>query len=313
MHRAGWLGGHAHAVSSVTASSILDMREPFIGREAIRDGILTRGQLRWNFTAVHPGVYLPKGVHPTVFVNAVAAWMWTGRKGIIAGRAAAALHGAKWVDQSTPIEVITEHTRPRAGVIVREERISPDEIVYSGEIPVTTPARTALDLGRHLPRDSAVAHLDALAAATGVTAEDALLLAARYPGARGNRRARVALNLMDAGAQSPRETWLRLLLIDDGLPPPRTQIEVGDGQLRAFIDMGYDEPKVGLDYEGSHHSTQRTQYVHDIGRAELVERSGWHDIRVVSEHSRRFILHRLRRAFERRGWTPPSPRSARRS
>lgn len=295
------------------APNILGMRDPFIGREAIRDGILTRGKLRWNFTAAHPGVFLPKGAQRTVLVNAVAAWMWTGRKGIIAGRAAAALHGAKWVDQSTPIEVITDHTRPRPGVIVREERITPDEIVYVGEMAVTTPARTALDLGRHLPRDSAVAHLDALAAATGVTAEEALLVAARYPGARGIRRARVALSLMDAGAQSPRETWLRLVLIDDGLPPPRTQVEVRDGRLQAFIDMGYDEPKVGLDYEGSHHSTQRTQYVHDIGRAEFVERCGWYDIRVVNEHSRQFILHRLRRAFERRGWAPPTPRSARRS
>lgn len=289
------------------------MRYPIIGREAIRDGELTRGKLRWNYTAAHPGVYLPKGADRTVVVNAIAAWMWTGRRGIIAGRAAAAMHGAKWVDRWTPIEVITEHTRPRRGVIVREERISPDEVMHLGEIPVTTPARTAFDLGRHLPRDAAVAHLDALAAATGVTAEDALLVAARYPGARGIRRAREALNLMDPGAQSPRETWLRLVLIDDGLPAPRTQIEVRDGRLRAFIDMGYDEPKVGLDYEGSHHSTERTQYVHDIGRAELVERSGWYDIRVVNEHSRQFILHRLRRAFERRGWTPPSPRSARRS
>ena len=82
---------------------------------------LTRGQLRWNYTAVHPGIYIPNGVERTVFHNTVAAWLWTGRKGVIAGRAAAALHGAEWVDESTPIEVITEHTRRRAGVIVHEK------------------------------------------------------------------------------------------------------------------------------------------------------------------------------------------------
>jgi hypothetical protein len=73
----------------------------------------------------------------------------------------------------------------------------------------------------------------------------------------------------------------------------------------AFIDMGYDEPKVGLDYEGSHHSEDRGQYVYDIGRAELIDREGWVDMRVVKEHSRRFILHRVREAFALRGWTPP--------
>jgi hypothetical protein len=67
-----------------------DMSEPVIGADAIRDGTLTRGRLRWNYQAVLPGVYLPKDVERTVLVNTVAAWLWTGRRGIIAGRAAAA-------------------------------------------------------------------------------------------------------------------------------------------------------------------------------------------------------------------------------
>ncbi|MET4428858.1 hypothetical protein ABIA65_002151 [Mycolicibacterium sp. 624] len=255
-----------------------------------------------------------KNAEQTLFTRTFATWLWTGRRGVIAGRAAAALHGARWVDDATPIEVIAEHTRPRPGVFVHEERIAPDEIVRIGEIPVTSLARTALDLGRHLPRDIAVPHLDALAAAIGVSGIEVADLLERYRGARGVRRAREALALMDGGAQSPKETWLRLLLIDAGLPAPRTQIRVTDGFREAFIDMGYDEPMVGLDYEGAHHSAKRTQYVHDIWRAELIDRQGWIDLRVVAEHSRQFILHRVREAFARRGFTPPpSPRSAGRS
>jgi hypothetical protein len=162
----------------------------FVGAEAINDGRLTRGQLRWNHTALHPGVYIPNDAEQTLPLSMVAAWLWTGRKAVIAGRAAAALHGAKWVDASTPIEIIAEHTRKRPGVIVREERIGADEIAYIGELPVTTIARTALDLARHLPRDLAVTHLDALAAATGVLPIDALALAEKYPGLRGIRRAK---------------------------------------------------------------------------------------------------------------------------
>jgi hypothetical protein len=287
------------------------MWQAFVGAEAINGGGLTRGQLRWNYTAIHPGVYIPNAAERTVYLHAFAAWLWTGRNGVIAGRAAAALHGAKWIEAATPIELIAEHTRPRPGVIVREERIDAGEITYVGELPVTTLARTALDLGRHLPRDAAVAHLDALAAATGVTCAEVIALAERYRGARGIRSARTALALMDGGAQSPQETRLRLVLIDAGLPAPRTQIRVSDGHSEAFIDMGYDQPMVGLDYEGAHHSANRGQYVYDIGRAELIEREGWIDIRVVAEHSRRFILHRVRAAFARRGWNPPksAPRS----
>ncbi|OBG18374.1 hypothetical protein A5765_04475 [Mycolicibacterium celeriflavum] len=281
------------------------MWQPFVGTEAINAGRLTRGQLRWNHTAILPGVYRPNDAEPTVYTNAVAAWLWTGRKGVIAGRAAAALHGARWIDASTPIEIVTAHTRRRKGVIVHEERIAPDEITYIGDMAVTSVARTALDLARHLPRDQAVVHLDALARATGFQRDDVVDLAGRYRGARGLRRARVALTLMDGGAQSPEETRLRLGLIDAGLPAPRTQIRVSDGHDEAFIDMGYDEPMVGLDYEGLHHSENRGQYVYGIGRAAFIDRQGWIDILVVKEHSRRFTLHRVYEAFARRGWTPP--------
>ena len=77
---------------------------------------------------------------------------------------------------------------------------------------------------------------------------------------------------MDSGSQSPKETWLRLLLVDEWQDPVRTQIRVAEGGNVAYLDMGYDEPMVGLDYEGAHHMEDRQVYVGDIGRAEFVER-----------------------------------------
>lgn len=282
------------------------MHQPFVGTEAVAAGTLTRGQLRWRNSAVHPGVYLPNGAQLSVATNAAAAWLWTGRRGVITGRAAASLHGASWVDTDTPIEVIAEHTRRRPGVRVYEERIAADEICHIGELPVTTPARTALCIGRRLPRNTAVAHLDALAAATGLTAVEIIELAQRYGGTRGIRRARTAVGLMDAGAQSPKETWLRLALVDGGLPRPRTQIRVTDGRRTAFLDMGWEEPKVGLDYEGDHHRAQRSTYVSDIARYAMIERLGWLDLRVVAEHSTAFTISRVREAFRQRNFTPTS-------
>ena len=278
------------------------MSEVFIGTELLGRGALTRGQLRWNYCSIFPDVYAPRATAPSLWRNTVGAWLWSGRTGVIAGRAAAALHGALWVDAGTPIEMIWRSGRPPSGIVVRNERIDVDEIVDVGEIAVTSPARTALDLARHLPRNVAVRHLDALARATDVKACEALSLAERHPKARGLRRARVALDLMDPGSHSPKETWLRLVLVDAGLPAPRTQIRVSDGINAAFIDMGYDEPMIGLDYDGAHHSADRGQYVHDIGRAELIERKGWINIHVVAEHTRRFILHRVSDAFGRRGY-----------
>jgi hypothetical protein len=284
------------------------MREVFIGSAALASGGLTRARLRWNFRAIFPDVYMSKLVTPSLHRHTVGAWLWSGRNGVIAGRAAAALRGAQWIDATTPIEMVWRGGRPPPGIVVRNERLDAEDIVVVDGIPVTTPERTAFDLARHLPRDLAARHLDALARVTGVKAADVQLLGDRYPKARGLPRSRIALSLMDGGAQSPQETRLRLMLIDDGLPRPRTQIRVSDGVNEAFIDMGYDEPMVGFDYEGVHHSENRGQYVRDIGRAELIDGQGWIDIKVVAEHSRRFILHRARETFARRGWTPPKLR-----
>lgn len=279
------------------------MKDVFVGTELLAGG-LTRSQLRWRYRAVHPRIYVPRGADPSVACDAAAAWLWTGRRGVVTGRAAAALHGAQWIRPGTAIDLIAPNGRPHPGLVTRSERIRDDEIVELGGVSVATPARTALDLGRHLPRDVAVRHLDALAAATTLTAEDVAPLVERYRGARGMKRARVALDLMDGGAQSPKETWLRLLLVDAGYPRPRTQIRVGDATSEAILDLGWDEPKIGLDYDGARHQSDRQRFVHDISRNALVERHGWIDIHVVKEHSRSYVLHRVLEASTRRGWFP---------
>lgn len=98
-----------------------------------------------------------------------------------------------------------------------------------------------------------------------------------------------------------------LVVIDEGFPRPRTQIRVCDGFAEAFIDMGWDEPRMGLDYYGELHQTDRGRFVHDIGRNELILRQRWIDLHVVAEHRRAFIVHRLTEAFTSRGlivgWT----------
>lgn len=269
---------------------------PFIGSDALRDGRLSRGRLRWNYEAVHPDVYIEKGTPRTLEVNTRAAALWVP-DGVVTGRAAAALHGARFIGDGTPIELIGHSRRPRTGVIVRAERIAVDEITELAGLTVSTPTRAALDLARHLPRPEALSHLDALASATGVNPCDVLDLAGRYPGARGIRRARGLVPLLDPGAESPRESWLRLAVIEAGFPRPQTQIMVSDGSLTAYVDLGWKELKIGLEYDGAQHLTDRPQFVKDIARYEMFAHLGWAMIRVVKEHSRAYILHRVREAF----------------
>ncbi len=279
------------------------MDDVFVGSEAVREGRLTPYQLRSRFRAIYPDVYLPDYAVPSFRRRSEAAWLWSGRRGVLSGLAAAALHGSAWIDDDEPIELIWPNPHPPAGVITRNQRVEDDELTRVAGLPVTTVARTAFDLGRHLPRDQAIARMDALMHATPFSIEDVLLLAKRHCGARGLRRLRAALPLVDGGAASPRETWLRLLLIDVGLPVPATQIPVHrDWRLVGVLDMGWKQYKVAAEYDGDHHRTDRRQYRKDQRRLRKLEEMGWIVIRVIAGDTPDDIVRRVRAALIRRGY-----------
>ncbi|MGH3530943.1 MAG: hypothetical protein ACRDTK_03020 [Mycobacterium sp.] len=279
------------------------MDDVFVGSEAVREGRLTPYQLRSRFRAIYPDVYLPDYAVPSFRRRSEAAWLWSGRRGVLSGLAAAALHGSAWIDDDEPIELIWPNPHPPAGVITRNQRVEDDELTRVAGLPVTTVARTAFDLGRHLPRDQAIARMDALMHATPFSIEDVLLLAKRHCGARGLRRLRAALPLVDGGAASPRETWLRLLLIDAGLPVPTTQIPVHqDWRLVGVLDMGWKQYKVAAEYDGDHHRTDRRQYRKDQRRLRKLEEMGWIVIRVIAGDAPDDIVRRVRAALVRRGY-----------
>lgn len=277
-----------------------ELAEPFIGSEALAGGALNWHQLRKHYRAMFPNVYLPKDLQPSLRQRTVAAWLWSGRSATIAGAAAAALHGAKWIPDDVPIELIHRNARAPDGIVTRRVVMLDDEIETIDGRSVTTSERTAFDIGRSRPLRTALARLDALAAATGFKAESVLRLAKSHPGSPGLRQLETALELVDPGAQSPRETYLRMLLIEGGLPRPQTQIPVlgVDGIPVAYLDMGWPEYMVAAEYDGDHHRTDRRQYVKDIKRIEMLERMGWIIVRVVAEDRPADILRRVRAAIE---------------
>jgi hypothetical protein len=275
------------------------LRQPFIGSEALASGKLNRHQLRTYYRAVFPNVYLLQGVELSLELRIHAAWLWSRRRGTIAGAAAAALHGAQWIPDSVPVELIHSGTRPPRGVFTRRDTLVDGETQLIEGRPVTTPERTAFDIGRRGAVHSAVARLDSLARATGFKVEDVLRVAENHPRSPGVRRLETALELIDPGSQSPRESYLRLLFIDAGLPRPQTQIPVlgADDIPVAYLDMGWADRMVAVEYDGDQHRTDRRQYVKDIRRLEMLDEMGWTVVRIVAEDSPAAVLRRIRAAL----------------
>lgn len=278
------------------------MSEVFIGSEEVAAGRMTRYELKRGYTAIYRGIYARKNADLSLRDRAIAAWLASGRKGVVAGVAAAGLHGAPWVDPTVPIELVGVRIRSQTGLVPRSERISEDEIKRVSGLPVTTRVRTAFDLGRHLDRIDALARLDALMWNQAFSIAEVDEFGHRYPKARGLGRLRELLPLVDGGAESPRESRIRLLLLDAGFPQPKTQIPVLQGSYPvAFLDMGWRDFMVAVEYDGDHHRKDRRQYVKDIARLRMLEALGWIVIRVIAEDKPRDVIFRVEEALVRRG------------
>ncbi|MDR3660942.1 MAG: DUF559 domain-containing protein [Mycobacterium sp.] len=272
--------------------------EPFIGSEALATASLTRYELRRYYRAILPNVYVDKRIEPSLRQRTKAAWLWSGREAVIAGSTAAALHGAGWVSDGVPIELIYANTRPPRNVIARDDLIYEEEIERIDGLTVTAPSRTAFDLGRRGRINDAIAKLDALGAATGFTVEEVRAVAGRHRHTRGLRQLERALDLFDPGAQSPKATWLRLLLMAEGFPRPQTQIPVPgpNGHPKYYLDMGWEELMLAVEYDGVQHASQLG---YDIMRNEYLAGVGWTVVRVAAGHRRGEIVGWMNRAWAR--------------
>ena len=280
----------------------------FIGREAVAAGELTANDLRRRYTTLFRGIYVPRGRPPSLRDRIRGAWLASGRRAVIGGVAASALHGARWVDPDTPIDVIGPHLRPQQGLVVHEGPLAACETTTVAAIPVTSVVRTAFDLGRWLACGPAVARLDALARAAPFDSAAVTRLATDHRGVRGLRRLRAALPLVDGGAASPKETWLRLLLINAGFPTPQTQIPVMRGyRAVAFLDMGWRKYMVAAEYDGDGHRVDRVTYRHEHWRREYIDAQGWLTVRAINEDRPAHLIDRVYRLLSLRGW-PPSAR-----
>jgi hypothetical protein len=277
-----------------------------MGSEALARGVVTRHELASRYDAVYRNVYIPRGHTLTPVQRAHAAWLWSRRTATVVGVSAAALHGSKWIDDRLPAELNQRSQHKTRGIVLHNDTLSTDEVIVRHGVPVTTPARTAFDLGRRYGRTLAVIRVDALLQATTLEVTDVVALIDRNRGARGISQLRRVVTLADGGAESPQETRTRLVLTDVGLRPQRTQVEVFNrfGEHVRRIDMGWPQWQVGVEYDGEQHWTNPAIRAKDIDTQAELEALGWRIIRVSAEMLRyrpETIVARTRAALRAAG------------
>lgn len=257
-----------------------DPRAAGLTRHQMAEG-LASGGLRRLVRGVVAGADLPDSLE----LRAAAVALAVAEHHVVCDRTAAWLHGIdallyQELEVLPAVEVCAlrgHEPSVRDGVEGRTRDLVPGDIMRIGDVRVTTPTRTALDLGCNLRRREAFAALNALIRVHAIPVVELRSAARRMRGRRGVRQLRELLRLVDPRIESARESWTYLAIHDAGLPLPEPQLWVDVGGVPTFrLDFGYRRSKVCVEYDGfDAHERTEAQRDYDRRRRAWLEAHGW--------------------------------------
>jgi hypothetical protein len=207
---------------------------------------------------------------------------------VVCGLTAARLHGL-WLPSDEvcvdePIELIIHPGVPvpadrvasrRSRIRARRQVLARDEIAVVDGVPVTSDARTWLDLAQQLSLPDLVAAGDSALRGTA-TAEEIDRVLRRATHRRGVVKARTAALLLDVRSRSRPESHLRYALVSNGLPKPDVNkaILTEHGEWLAEPDLSYRDVRLALEYNGRKHANE-DRMRRDLTRGVDVSIAGW--------------------------------------
>jgi very-short-patch-repair endonuclease len=172
-----------------------------------------------------------------------------------------------------------------AGVRGRRLELPTDHVTVLDGTWLTTPARTWLDCAALVSWRDVVAMGDALLRAQLADPDELLRMVDWGRRRRGIRFARAALEILDPGAESPGESWVRALLARTRLPRPDCNLDVIVDGFTFRLDIAWRHARVAMEYDGvEFHGADRAD--HDRWRRELLRAAGWTVIVVTRDDLR---------------------------
>jgi len=284
----------------------------FTRAEALAHGLTPRMLDGSRIVSIHPGVHRYADTEPTFALMVEAARHVLPRDAAISHVTNLRWRGYE-VGTELPLHFSTNVPRhvDREGLVVhrRQGWLHP-EIVRG--VPVLGPDRTFVDCATRLSVGTLVRVGDWLVATgqTDVTRLHDYVLTSHLDGVQ---RARRAALLVRAGSESPRETDVRLALLDAGLPEPELNVDIHDhrGRFVARGDLVYRTFGVLVEYDGWHHERDAAQRQHDHLRRERLEAEGWRVVVVTIADMRDpyAVAGRVQQALIQRGYSTYPARS----
>lgn len=275
-----------------------------MGKQAVRTA-LSSGVLKQPWR----GVVIRADSALDLRTRAHAAVLAIGAHAVVSGPTAVALHGYDAAD-SIDVHITVPYSRSarsRSGLVVHQNRFEPQDVVQLDGLPVFAHDLALADFLCDGDRWSAFASLDQALRGLDPTAAGAVRASIRArlesrDDPRGVSKALMLTELATGKADSPPESWFRLIVVEAGFPIPEPQFEIRtiDGRVLYLLDMAWVERRIGLEYDGYVAHEQRSAY--DAERDERMSKRGWIILRATAADLKNpdRILAALRQAFEAR-------------
>lgn len=282
-----------------------------------RDAGVPRGRLRGaSFAQPFHGVRVRGAVEANSLSASCRALAPRLRPGqFFSHETALALHGV-WMPEwpYRPLVHVSAYRparEPRThGVVGHRLQLREPAWTHLDDLPVEDPIRAWRQVGGLWRRGDIVAAADFLISGTVPLATTAELRAeiTRMGDVRRGILGR-ALHDVRAGVRSARETRLRLLLVEAGLPEPAVAWNLFDsrGTFVAELDLAFPRYRVAVEYDGRVHAEDVAQFARDADRWAAIRREGWAHERILAHHldgDGRVAVGIARGALLRSGWTP---------
>lgn len=280
---------------------------PFTSAQAARSGVTWKALQSRRFRRLFPDVYVWSGLDVDLLVRVRGALLKLPPDAVVSGVTAARLWGFDPIGHRELHFATRSDVRTRLPVRLHRHLHEVARVRRHG-VPTTAAPRTVVDCARELGMVQLVQLIDHLVHVGALTREQLF----GYCWSRhlhGVRRARRALVLAEDGAESPRETALRLMIVLARLPRPRPNVDVLDasGRFVARVDLLIEEYAVVVEYDGRQHETDAWQWQRDRVRREELEALGYRVIVVTAVDMRRpeQVIRRIHRALADRGYEGP--------
>lgn len=210
------------------------------------------------------------------FARHLAATLSVAGGAWLSHHAAADVWGIGAADARRPIDLLVIGTapRPRPGVRLRRtQRLDPVDRSRRGALPVTSVARTVVDLGAVLSVDVLERVMAEAFALHRCSAAQVRAAMDRTPSSRGTRAVRAVLERAEGPRRTRSEAERRFLSVvrAAGLGDPRTNVRIG----RYEVDAVWPDERVIVEIDGYAFHGSRRRFERDRQRDAELQAAGW--------------------------------------